>query len=58
MADVHKPAERSAGARDAEDLLRRAARSGDDPFLALYQSCRPKFRGDVLSPAQMEDEDR
>ncbi len=57
MSDGQKPSRQAASAREAEELLRKAAHSSGDPFLALSQSYRRKQGNQKLSPQLLEDDD-
>lgn len=57
LADVQKADGATDHAKVGEDLLRQTIRRGDDPFLALCQSYKPKSVDDKWLPSRMEDDE-
>ncbi len=57
VAEGRKSSQRTACTQEAEDLLRRATRVADDPFLAICQSYRHKPTETQWSPSTMEDDE-
>lgn len=56
MAEGQSVPVKSVSAREAEDLLRQATRTAEDPFVALTQSYKRKVRETL--PIAWDDEER
>jgi len=56
LAQVQPTVAKSCSVREAEDLLRQAAGTAQDPFVALTQSFQRKGRKQAL-PLALEDEE-